>query len=156
MVSLSPLWAGARLSQTTAGLFFFQKATPDWDYYIQQGFHKSNLPTIQAINKFEFDPDIIRLSTGEISEILMPHEAISSVLIELSENPKAYSYLEPLGLYELRLALCQYLKRYNLNVDPSEILIVSGSLQALTTYLSKSTRQTFNSICRRLFLCKVT
>lgn len=111
--------------------FLFSKATPDWDYYIQQGFHKSNLPTIQAINKFEFDPDIIRLSTGEISEILMPHEAISSVLIELSENPKAYSYLEPLGLYELRLALCQYLKRYNLNVDPSEILIVSGSLQAL-------------------------
>lgn len=111
--------------------FLFSSETPNWSSYIEKGMHKSNLPTIQAINKYEFSDDIIRLSTGEISTSLMPHDMISQVLITLAKEQKTYSYLEPLGLYELRLALCHYLKRYGLSVSPKEILIVSGSLQAL-------------------------
>lgn len=106
-------------------------STPDWHNYIRQSIHKSNIPTIQSINQYEFQENIIRLSTGEISSELMPHEAISEVLYQLANQKVAYNYLEPLGLKELRLELCEYLKRYNLNIKPSEILIVSGSLQAL-------------------------
>jgi len=111
--------------------FLFSSPTPDWGNYIDQGFHKSNLPTIQAINEYEFIEDIIRLSTGEISSSLMPHEAFSTVLSKLAKNPKPYCYMEPLGLYDLRLALCNYLKYLGLDITPKEILIVSGSLQAL-------------------------
>ncbi|MCH4886980.1 PLP-dependent aminotransferase family protein [Acidaminobacter sp. JC074] len=105
--------------------------TPDWQNYISGSIHKSNLPTIQSINKYEFEEDIIRLSTGEIASDLMPHDAISSVLMKLAELKEPYNYLEPLGLEELRIQLSNYLKRYHLNFKPSEILIVSGSLQAL-------------------------
>jgi len=106
-------------------------STPDWQNYITKSIHKSNNPIIQSINKYEFQEDIIRLSTGEISSDLMPHDSISTVLHHLADIKVAYNYLEPLGLLELRTELCEYLKRYNLNIKPSEILIVSGSLQAL-------------------------
>lgn len=109
----------------------FADATPDWQTYITSGIHKSNTPTIQLINKHEFYDETLRLSTGEISSELMPHDAISQVLNKMAKEQIPYSYLEPLGLYELRLELCKYLTRYNIHVKPSEILIVSGSLQAL-------------------------
>lgn len=111
--------------------FLVSAPSPDWSNYLTHGFHKPNIPTIQAINKFEFNDSIIRLSTGEISPTLMNHEAFSKALINMAEHEISYNYLEPLGLYELRVELCNYLKKYNLYIKPSEILIVSGSLQAL-------------------------
>lgn len=111
--------------------FLFANSPPDWNHYIEHGFHKSNIPTIQAINKYEFIDPIIRLSTGEVSSELMPHDAISKVLFHLAKLQVPFNYLEPLGLYELRVELCKYLKKHNLDIKPSEILIVSGSLQAL-------------------------
>lgn len=111
--------------------FLFANSTPDWKHYIEHGIHKSNIPTIQAINKYEFIDTIIRLSTGEVSSELMPHDAISKVLLHLGNLNIPFNYLEPLGLYELRVELCKHLKRYDLDIKPSEILIVSGSLQAL-------------------------
>jgi GntR family transcriptional regulator, regulator for abcA and norABC len=111
--------------------FLFAESPPNWNDYIEHGFHKSNLPTIQAINKYEFINPIIRLSTGEVAPELMPHDVISNALIDLAASKKPFNYLEPLGLYELRVELCRYLRKFEINIKPSEILIVSGSLQAL-------------------------
>ncbi|MGV8907000.1 MAG: PLP-dependent aminotransferase family protein [Acetobacterium sp.] len=109
----------------------FAEAPPNWNNYIKHGFHKSNLPTIQAINKYEFVDQIIRLSTGEMAPELMPHDLISDALMELAAKKKPFNYLEPLGLYELRVELCKYLRKFDINIKVSEMLIVSGSLQAL-------------------------
>jgi GntR family transcriptional regulator of abcA and norABC len=111
--------------------FLVAESPLNWKTYIDGGFHKANLPTIQAINKYEFDDSIIRLSTGEVSSDLMPQDAFSKIFEAMSKEQVPLNYLEPLGLEELRIELCQHLKKHNIHVGPKEIVIVSGSLQAL-------------------------
>lgn len=111
--------------------FLVANNTLNWRNYIDHGLHKANLPTIQAINKFEFDDKIIRLSTGEVSPDLMPHKAFSRVYEQMSKERTPLNYLEPLGLEALRDELCNYFKKSDIHVTSKEILIVSGSLQAL-------------------------
>ncbi|MGB3366908.1 MAG: PLP-dependent aminotransferase family protein [Acidaminobacteraceae bacterium] len=103
----------------------------NWRQYINQSFYKANLPTIQEINKYEFDDSIIRLSTGEVSKDLMPHDAFSAVYEKMAKEKIPLNYLEPLGLEELRIELCKNFKKWDINISPKEILIVSGSLQGL-------------------------
>ena len=111
--------------------FLVAESPLNWKTYIDGGFHKANLPTIQAINKYEFDDSIIRLSTGEVSSDLMPQDAFSKIFEAMSKEQVPLNYLEPLGLEDLRIELCQHLKKHNIHVGPKEIVIVSGSLQAL-------------------------
>ncbi|HBL06923.1 MAG TPA: GntR family transcriptional regulator, partial [Clostridium sp.] len=106
-------------------------STPDWKNYIEHGIHRPNNPIIQAMYKFEFIEPIIRLGTGEMSPDQFPHDMMTDVLKRVSDRNVSYNYLGPLGLYELRVELCKYLKKFNLQVEPSQVLIVSGSLQAL-------------------------
>ncbi len=111
--------------------FLVTKEKLNWRRYIDCGFHKANIPTIQAINRFEFDEGIIRLSTGEVSPDLMPQEAFSRVYEAMSRERIPLNYLEPLGLLELREALGRYLESDGIRVGSKEILIVSGSLQGM-------------------------
>lgn len=109
----------------------FSDLSPKWNDYIESGSHKENLPTIQAINKLEFKKDIIRLSTGEMAPDLFPHEMMKQVLSKIPSQALSLNYIEPLGLEELRVVLCQRLKKIGIDLKPTQILIVSGSLQAL-------------------------
>ncbi|MDM8534606.1 PLP-dependent aminotransferase family protein [Clostridiaceae bacterium HSG29] len=111
--------------------FFIVNDSLNWRQYIDHSFHKANLPTIQMINKYEFDDSIIRLSTGEVSSDLMPYDAFSVVYGKMAQERVPLNYIEPLGLEELRIELCKNFKKWNINISPKEILIVSGSLQAL-------------------------
>lgn len=104
---------------------------PDWNSYLKAGIHKPNLPTIQEINKAEFFPNIIRLGTGELSPDLFPLKMFKQVLNYLPNRINSLGYEEPKGLLFLREQLSHYLKRFNINVSPASILIVSGSIQAL-------------------------
>ncbi len=104
---------------------------PNWQNYINSGIHKANSPTIQIINKLELTAGITRLSTGEVSPELFPHQMMKKVLGRISDRVNSLNYLGPLGLPELRQALSQYLTKYDIHLPPSCILIVSGSLQAL-------------------------
>jgi len=106
-------------------------STPDWNSYIEHGIHKANTPTIQVINKLEFQKNIIRLSTGEMSPDLFPHAMMKTVLNRIPSRAFSLNYLEPLGLLELRKVISHYLKTIGISVTPDQILIVSGSLQAL-------------------------
>ena len=106
-------------------------APPDWGNYLKAGTFQENMPTIQTINKLEFNKGIIRLGTGELSPRLFPKEMMKEVFLRLSERIPSLNYLEPLGLPELRQAVSKRLKKRGINADPSCILITSGSLQAL-------------------------
>lgn len=106
-------------------------ATPDWGNYLRYGIFKENMPTIQAINKMEFEEGIVRLGTGELSPKLYPSQMMEEIFIKLSQSIASLNYLEPLGLLELREILCERLKRKGIQSKPSNILITSGSLQAL-------------------------
>lgn len=102
-----------------------------WQNYIESGIHKPNLATIQKINRLEFEKEIIRLGTGELSSDLYPHDMMKIVLNNVSKKVVSLGYEEPKGSLFLRETISEYLKRYNINASPSKILIVSGSLQAL-------------------------
>lgn len=102
-----------------------------WQNYIASSIHKPNLPTIQKINKLEFQDEIIRLGTGELASELYPQNMMREVLNKVSNKVKALGYEEPKGSLHLRELISEYLRRYNINASPSKILIVSGSLQAL-------------------------
>jgi len=104
---------------------------PDWNSYVQAGSYYPNLPTIQEINKAEFDSNIIRLGTGELSPDLFPREMMKQVFEKLTGHIDSLGYEEPKGLLFLREQLSRYLKTIGIEASPSSILIVSGALQAL-------------------------
>lgn len=106
-------------------------APPDWGNYLRAGTFQENVPTVQMINKLEFEKDIIRLGTGELSPDLFPAEIVREILQRLPDRFPSLNYLGPLGLPELRQALSLRLKKQGIDADPSCILITSGSLQAL-------------------------
>lgn len=120
---------GTRIASNTWSLFM--SAPPDWNKYIDSGHFKSNMPTIQIINKLEFDEKYIRLGTGELSPSLFPHDLMNKVFKKLPSRIPSLNYLGPLGLPELRRSLVKRLSAYGIESSESSIVITSGSLQAL-------------------------
>ncbi len=104
---------------------------PNWEHYIQSGMHWSNQSTIQAINKLEFEPDMIRLGTGELAPELYPNEMMAEVFSKVGRTVTHLGYESPKGSIHLREALSKYLYKFGVKASPENILIVSGSLQAL-------------------------
>ncbi len=104
---------------------------PDWISYVRSGIHEPNLTVIQKINEAEADPNMIRLSTGELSPELMPKEQVIENLLRDKKKNLSLNYEEPKGNRELRETISQYLKGKGIEAGPSSILIVSGALQAL-------------------------
>ncbi|PAB59767.1 aminotransferase-like domain-containing protein [Anaeromicrobium sediminis] len=122
--------SSTRIANNTWALLISNNKT-NWEQYIENGVHRPNLPTIQAINRLEFEPNIIRLGTGELSPNLFPKEMMRNILTKMPDRINDLGYLEPKGLLDLRKVICEYLKEFNINVSPKSVLIVSGALQAL-------------------------
>lgn len=105
--------------------------SPNWGEYVSSGFFRANNSTIQTINHLEFKEGIIRLGTGELDPRLFPVEKWKKVLERISLKVDNLSYLEPLGLLPLRVAISKHMESLGVYAPPSCILITSGSLQAL-------------------------
>ncbi|MEK5490421.1 PLP-dependent aminotransferase family protein [Paenibacillus sp. FSL R7-0297] len=104
----------------------------NWNDYVEEGIHYPNLPTVQDINRLEYEPGLIRLGTGEPAPELLPGAAMNRVLAGLSQRIlPPLSYEEPLGNPALRAAVSRMLARSGIAADPASILITSGALQGL-------------------------
>lgn len=121
--------AGTQIVSNTWSLLL--PPSSDWKSYVTSGFFKANNTTIQAINRLEFVPDMMRLGTGEPDPRLFPKKIWQCVLENISKKITSLGYVEPLGLPELREAISHYMETLGIYVPPSCILITSGSLQAL-------------------------
>lgn len=104
---------------------------PDWVSYVRAGTHQPNFSTIQQINRYEFDPHIIRLGTGELSPELFPKKLMDIAANNFIKDMKSLGYEEPKGSFALRKCICEYLKTRGIDANTSQVLIVSGALQAL-------------------------
>lgn len=104
----------------------------NWKSYLEYGLHMPNLKTIQTINKEEFGDDIIRLSTGELSPTCFPKIRFKAIMDNVLLEMNGLNYEEPLGFLPLREALVEYLSHLGIHVNVNQILITSGSLQALS------------------------
>lgn len=107
------------------------RTPPNWSCYLGSGSFKENVPTIQAINRLEFQKDIIRLGTGELAPALFPKDMMREAIQAIGNHIPSLGYLEPLGLPELRETLSRRLRAQGIEASPSSILVTSGSLQAL-------------------------
>ncbi len=105
--------------------------SPDWNSYVRAGTHQPNLQTIQEINRMEFEPNFIRLGTGELAPELLPIHRMNAVFQESGAHQLSLGYPESKGSLFLRECLSDYLKTKGIVASPSSILIVSGGLQAL-------------------------
>ncbi len=103
----------------------------NWNDYVEDSMFYKNREIIQKINDLDFDDQIIRLSSGaampESFKITKLHELIE----EAAQTTEALDYTEPKGLLSLRTVLKEHLKEIGINVNTSEILVVSGALQAI-------------------------
>lgn len=104
---------------------------PNWNAYVEAGIHPPNLPTIQEINRAEFDPAFIRLGTGELAPELIPVAFMGQIIGQSYNRLPQLGYEEPKGSIRLREQLSSYLRAKGIYASPSSILIVSGALQAL-------------------------
>ncbi len=105
--------------------------TRHWGESIDSGFYQANQPTIQAINRLEFDSRYIRLGTGELSPLLYPKDEMEDILSTVGSTIQNMGYECPKGSLDLRQAVSDYLKGIGIEASCESILIVSGSLQAL-------------------------
>lgn len=121
--------AGTQISK--GQLPIFAKLQTDWQSYIEEGIHISNLETIQEINRIDFLPGYTRLSTGEAAPELFPTERMTEILSQVSKGMKSMGYEEPKGMPYLREQICRYVKTFGINTSPNRVLIVSGALQAI-------------------------
>lgn len=122
--------AGTRISEDS-WMTIIQSKTPNWQSYIGSSAFRSNIPTVQTINRLEFDDTITRMSTGDISPELGQSELTKQALANLSQKKLFLNYPHPLGMPELRRAVQKRLAAMGIDVPINCILIVSGALQAL-------------------------
>lgn len=105
-------------------------ASPDWRDWVAAGEFTANQPLIQTINQRE--PTVpIRLSTGELGPDLLPKQRVQAAMIQAANHMTTLNYLPARGSLALREALVERLHRWGITTTPDNVLITSGSLQAL-------------------------
>lgn len=121
---------GTKVANSTWSIYLSSRDT-NWNQYIDYGIHQPNKEFIQTINRVEFNPGMIRMSTGEPSPSMFPKAQLDKIIAATSSRYDYLGYTEPKGLLSLRKSIASYLKTIGMNVEPESILIVSGTLQAL-------------------------
>ncbi len=110
---------------------FRKPLSPDWLKYIRSGSLSPNREITRSIHDHEFSSNLIRLSTGELSPDYLPRNSTDRVLENLIAGGYSLGYDHPNGTIELRESLVQYYRRLGVEAKPTQILIVSGALQAI-------------------------
>lgn len=104
-----------------------------WDYRYAQRTQRISSSTIRELLKFAEDPDIISFGGGMPAPEVFPIEKIAEacqyVLHNLSATALQYGSTE--GYLPLREMIVRHSERFDLHVRPDNILITSGSQQAL-------------------------
>lgn len=104
---------------------------PNWVDYIQAGSYYPNKSTAQLINNNEHRSDIYALTRPELSKELFMPEMLEAMQKYSALEPDLLRYEHPNGNFLLRENLCRYYADLGVTVNPDQILIVSGALQAL-------------------------
>lgn len=110
---------------------FRNSLSPDWFKYLRSGSLNPNRKITRSIHDHEFSSNLIRLSTGELSPEYLPRDSIDHVLRNLIGKKYNLGYDHPNGFIKLRESLAGYYRCLGIEIKPSQILIVSGALQAI-------------------------
>ena len=116
--------AGTRIVSNTWSLML--PGAPDWADYVDSGFFKANNDTIQAINRYEFTPNMTRIGTGELDPRLFPKAMWRQVLGEAADEIETLGYPPPEGLPELREAIAAHMRATGVDCTASQVLVKIG------------------------------
>lgn len=89
---------------------------------------------IREILKVTQDPEIISFGGGLPNPISFPKEALAESMSRVVKDfgNKAFQYSITAGLFELRQYIAdRYNRKYNMGIEPDNIIITTGSQQAL-------------------------
>lgn len=104
-----------------------------WDYRYAQRTQRMSSSTIRELLKLADFPDIISFGGGMPAPEVFPTEKIAEacqyVLDNLSARALQYGATE--GYLPLREMIVRHSERYGVNITPDNVLITSGSQQAL-------------------------
>ncbi len=104
-----------------------------WDYRYAQRTQRMSSSTIRELLKFAEDPEIISFGGGMPAPEVFPTEKIAGacqyVLTNLSATALQYGSTE--GYLPLREMIVRHSERFGLLIRPDNVLITSGSQQAL-------------------------
>lgn len=100
--------AGTQIVSNTWSLML--PTAPNWKKLISAGYLQENNRRLQQINRLEFDPDMIRLGTGELDSRLFPQKMWTEIMQKLSTEITSLGYAEPLGILELREAIARHMQ----------------------------------------------
>jgi len=107
--------------------------TTRWDHRFAQRTQRMTSSAIRELLKLTAQPDIISFAGGLPGPALFPieevREAADTVLQQHGRKALQYSTTE--GYPPLREMICRHMARYGIVVDINNILITSGSQQAL-------------------------
>lgn len=121
--------AGTRIVSNTWSLML--TGDPDWADYVDSGFFEANNATIQAINRYEFEPGITRIGTGELDPRLFPRAMWKQVLGSAAAEIDSLGYPPPAGMPQLRESIARHMRSTGIDCTPEQILVTSGALQAI-------------------------
>ncbi|RFA34169.1 aspartate aminotransferase [Virgibacillus dokdonensis] len=102
-----------------------------WQDYIGKSVSKNNQYYIQKINELEFDENMIRLGTGELSPDLIPNHLFTEILNSGGKEKLNTNYEAPKGKLALRLEIVEYMRKRGVECDVDNICVTSGALQGL-------------------------
>ena len=136
--------AGTRIVSNTWSLML--PGAPDWADYVDSGFFKANNDTIQAINRYEFTPNMTRIGTGELDPRLFPKAMWRQVLGEAADEIETLGYPPPEGLPELREAIAAHMRATGVDCTASQVLVTSCIWKACRWTTTAST-------CRHCAAC---
>lgn len=104
-----------------------------WDYRYAQRTQRMKSSAIRELLKFAERPDVISFAGGMPAPEVFPIQQFKDACIKvLDENgPAALQYGSTDGYLPLREMIARHTGRYGINVNAENILITSGSQQAL-------------------------
>lgn len=104
-----------------------------WVHRYAQRTQRMSSSAIREILKFTQAPDVISFAGGLPAPEVFPVEAFKKACQTVLEEfgPQALQYSPTEGYLPLREMIIRHTKRFGLNVNPDNVLITSGSQQAL-------------------------
>jgi 2-aminoadipate transaminase len=104
-----------------------------WDRRYAQRTQRMGSSAIRELLKLTENPDIISFAGGMPAPEGFPVEAVKSACIRVLDQfgTIALQYGTTEGYLPLREQICRHTNRYGININPNNVLITSGSQQAL-------------------------
>ncbi len=113
-------------------------------FFVRRAEHRPSSPIAtrpepknEGITEFFRKPDMLDLGSASLHLSLMPQKTLADLLREAMLQPSLLSYAPVAGLTELRTILAAHMVEGGTPINPEEILVTSGCMEAMNLALDE-------------------